>query len=194
MHQAPLSPISSSVKNASIWRSLISLYPAGHRCTTSRFCRLWRPNQPLCPIYCIFKLPLALRQPGGGRRLPASHPERQLDRITRCFKEPESSSQASRTRRDGWSSPAASRRREAARGKVRLPRSVDTELGMAQPGRSLNIAGQRKGCERGWGRERDRSQMSNQLNKTTSCRSTRKTLLLFATTLCRGVFKRRFSI
>lgn len=130
----------------------------------------------------------------GGRRLPASHPGRQLDRITRCFKEPKSFSQASRTRRDGWSSPAASRRREAARGKVRLPRSVDTELGMAQPGRSLNIAGQRKGCERGWGRERDRSQMSNQLNKTTSCRSTRETLPLFATTLCRGVFKRRFSI
>lgn len=82
----------------------------------------------------------------------------------------------------------------AGGGKVRLLCSSDTELWKARPGWSLNIAGHRKGCESGWGRLWNRSQMSNQLNTTTSCWSISKTFPLYSATFCSRAFKHSFRI
>lgn len=52
--------------NTSIWSPLISLYLAGHRCTTSRFFQLPASKEaarPLCSCSPIFDPPLPLQKP-----------------------------------------------------------------------------------------------------------------------------------
>lgn len=123
--------------------------------------------------------------------LPDSQQGRQPDCI-RCCSNNQSLSQARHTNETWWLIQPC--RLPPAGGKVRLLHSIQAELWMAQPGWSLNIAGQRKGCESGWGREWNRSQMSNQLNTTIPCWSTSKTFPLYYATFCSRVFKHSFRI